>query len=248
MKTYPLSLIDNVCEGMRLADTNSLKSKRGNFFDKFCLSLSELNELVKTNRSSHWNRKQANNYHTWLSYDQDTECIILKTRRDDDWSNSLIDQVIERYDPTAISEWIEFTDTEVYAKNLEIVCEYYARTGGYFRRLIAQHRDGEKLDKGQYDKIVNNKYAQKVISALNAEPKFPKGSLVDLRSSHEETLDVDGSRRVYKSAPSGLLILTSDAPIVSACIGAKRYKVVPIGNNEPFYVEERWLKKRKKRK
>ncbi len=248
MKKYKLDTINSLVEGIRLASSNSLTGHRGNFFDKFILSLIEINTLVNENRYSEWSRKKANNYHTWLSYDESDNTIVLNPRRSDDWSNNLIEQAIERYDPSVISEWVEFAKSSEYKTNLNQVCDYYSRSGGYFRRLIQLHRSGEVLNKGQYDKIVNNKYAQKVITAINAKPIFAKGSLVDFRSTHEETQDENGSRRLYKNAPLGLLILSSDAPIVSACKGAKRYKVVPIGHNEPFYVEERWLKKRKKRK
>ncbi len=248
MQKYKLETITSLVEGIQLADANQLTGNRGNFFDKFIQSLCELHTLVHTNRYSEWNRKSATNFHTWLSYDESDRTIVLNTRRDDDWSNSLIDQARERYDPTVVSDWVNFSKTEEYKTNLELVCDYYSRSGGYFRKVITQHRNGERLTKLQYEKIVKNKYAQKVITAINAKPIFSKGSLVDFRSTHEETQDENGSRRLYKNAPLGLLILSSDAPIVSACRGAKRYKVVPIGHNEPFYVEERWLKKRKKRK
>lgn len=248
-KKYSVETIGKLVEGIRLAQAKGLSGKRGNFFDKFVLSIIEIHTLIEENKyQSHWNRKQADHFHTWLSYDNVSKSIILNSRREDEWSTSLIDQVIEQYDQASVSEWLTFTESDEYKTNLDIVCGYYSRSGGYFRRLIQAHTSGETLNKGQYDKIVNNKYAQKVITAINTDPIFVKGSLVDFRATHEETHNEDGTRRVYKQAPMGLLILSNDAPIVSACKGAKRYKVVPIGDNEPFYIEERWLKKRKKRK
>tara|TARA_B100000131_G_scaffold304370_1_gene329316 strand:+ start:132 stop:878 length:747 start_codon:yes stop_codon:yes gene_type:complete len=248
MQKYKLETINSLVEGIQLANANQLTGNRGNFFDKFIQSLCELHTLVHTNRYYEWNRKSATNFHTWLSYDESDRTIVLNTRRDDEWSNSLIDQARERYDPTVVSDWVNYTKTEEYKTNLELVCDYYSRSGGYFRKVISQHRNGERLTKLQYEKIVNNKYAQKVITATKADPIFAVGSLVDFRSSYSATSDVDGRRDVYKNAPSGLLVLSNNAPIISACKGAKRYKVVPIGHNEPFYVEERYLKKRKKRK
>jgi len=248
MQKYKLDTITSLVEGIQLANANSLTGNRGNFFDKFIRSLCELHTLITENRYSQWSRKGATNFHTWLSYDESENAIVLNTRRDDEWSNSLIEQARERYDPTIVSDWVEFTKSEEYKANLDLVCDYYSRSGGYFRKLINQYRQGERLTKQQYDKIVLNKYAQKVITATNEDPIFVVGSLVDFRSSYSATSDVDGRRDVYKNAPSGLLILSNNAPIISACKGAKRYKVVPIGHNEPFYVEERYLKKRKKRK
>ena len=248
-KKYPIETIDSLVQGIRLAETQGLSNKRGNFFGKFILSIVELHTLVQENKyQSHWNRKQADHFHTWLTYDDTSKSVVLNSRREDEWSRSLIDQAIEQFDQSAVSEWIKFSETTEYKENLKIVCDYYSRSGGYFRRLITQAGAGETLSRQEYEKIVKNKYAQKVIEAHNTDPVFVQGSLVDFRSSHSETYDEDGSRVVYKSAPLGLLILSTDAPIVSACKGARRYKVVPIGHNEPFYVEERYLKKRKKRK
>ena len=247
-KKYSVETIGKLVEGIRLAQAQGLSGNRGNFFDSFILSIVELHTLVKDNQYSRWNRKQADHFHTWLSYDESEHSIVLNSRRSDAWSTSLIEQAIEQYDQSSVSEWVDFAQSDEYKANLTIACDYYERTGSYFRRLVQLFRNGDTLNRGQYNKIVNNKYAQKVITAHNADPIFSKGSLVDFRANHEETKYENGTHRVYKQAPMGLLILSTDAPIVSACKGAKRYKVVPIGNNEPFYVEERWLKKRKKRK
>ena len=248
IKKYSLETITELVNGLRLAEDNGLLVKRGNFMSKFLDAVTELHSLVLSNEYSRWNRKQASTYHTWLSYDAEARSIVLDSRRSDDWSNSLIDQALETYSPKGIDTWLSFTKSSEYKDNLEVVCGYYERTGGYFSRVISKHNSGEILSKGEYDKIAKNKYAEKVLNAHRADPSFAVGSLVDFRASHEETDDERGSRRVWKRAPMGLLILSNDAPIISACIGAKRYKVVPIGNNEPFYVEERYIKKRKKRK
>ena len=245
---YSLETITDLVSGLELATKSNLLVKRGNFMSKFLDSLVEIHSLVTANKYDRWNRKQANHFHTWLSYNVDKQSIVLNSRREDDWSNSLIDQAIEAYSPNGIKEWLKFTKSEEYKANLDVVCGYYERTGNYFSRSIQKFRKGEVLGKAEYDKIVGNKYAQKVLVAHQDAPVFLTGSLVDFRASHEETIDERGIKRVYKRAPMGLLILANNAPIVSACKGAKRYKVVPIGNNEPFYVEERWLKKRKKRK
>ena len=94
--------------------------------------------------------------------------------------------------------------------------------------------------------MTKNKYASKVIEASRAKPKFAVGSLVDFRTNHSETTDEDGLRRIFKRNVNGILILSTTEKVVSACKGAKRYKAVCVGDTKPFYVEERYLKKKKK--
>jgi hypothetical protein len=45
-----------------------------------------------------------------------------------------------------------------------------------------------------------------------------------------------------------VLVLSTDAPIVSAAVGAKRYKVMMVGATDTFFCEERDLKKMKRKK
>ena len=142
VKKYPIETIDSLVQGIRLAETQGLVGKRGNFFDSFIQSIIELNTLVNNNQYNLWTRKSANHYHTWLSYDESERTIVLNSRRQDEWSTSLIDQAIEQYDQSSVSEWVGFTQTEEYKANLDIVCGYYSRSGGYFRRLINQVRLG----------------------------------------------------------------------------------------------------------
>ena len=138
--------------------------------------------------------------------------------------------------------------SEEYNDNVRVVSEYYERTGGYFKNYISAVKSGRLLDQNSYNRFVNNKYAEKVLVAHKAEPRFSVGSLADLRTNASCTGDRDGVSNLYKRSPNGVMILSNSEPIVSACVGAKRYKAVCIGDTKPFWIEERYLKGRKKRK
>jgi len=195
--------------------------------------------------NSNW--KKRKNGHAWLSYDADRGVYVYDTRkRSDEWSDSLIDNILERNESDAVSQWIDFLGTDEYKENMQTACDYYAMQGGYFRGIREKFAKAGVVSSYEYDRLTKNKYASKVIAAKNADPAFAVGSLVDFRSKHEETANSDGSARLYKRSTNGVLILSNTEKVVSACVGAKRYKAVCVGDTKPFWIEERYLKKKKK--
>ena len=246
MKKYSKQQIFDFCDAYTLAKQEGLVDDGGKFFDKFLESLLTIGTLVRNDELHKWTRKASPSFHTWLSY-KDGE-IVLDSRRDDEWSTTLVDKCLSYYTKAEIARWVEFIETEEYANNVALVCDYYTRTGAYFRNYITRVERGEKLDAHSYSRFVENKYASKVLSAYKDDPSFAVGSLVDFRASSQATSDADGVGAIYKKAPQGMLVLSNTEPILSACKGAKRYKVVCIGDNVPFWTEERYLKSRKKKR
>ena len=222
------------------------------FTSKFASSLVTLYEIALKGAEQYileWNRHvQGDNFHYWITWDSNTNSIILDAgNRTDEWSQSLVDNLIEDYNRDAITEWVAFTSGCEYKELMDIVTDYYDRTGQFFSKYVQVHNCGGILGRSEYERLVLNKYAQKVIKARRSEPKFTTGALADFKTTHHETADIHGISRIYKSAPNGLLILSNTEPIISAVIGAKRYKAVAVGDTKPFYIEERFLKKRRKR-
>tara|TARA_B100000287_G_scaffold418965_1_gene456588 strand:+ start:2203 stop:2949 length:747 start_codon:yes stop_codon:yes gene_type:complete len=247
MKTYSKQQIFDFCDAYTLAKQEGLVDNVGQkFFDKFLESLLAIGTLVRNDEIDKWTRQKCTSFHTWLSY-RDGE-FVLNSRRDDEWSTTLVDQCLEYYSKCEIESWVEFVKTEEYAENVSIVSQYYKKTGAYFRNYISRVENDKKLDAHSYNRFVNNKYASKVLLAHKAEPRFPVGSLVDFRADSQATKTADGIGSIYKKAPQGLLVLSNTEPVLSACKGAKRYKVVCIGDNVPFWTEERFLKNRKKKR
>ena len=122
-----------------------------------------------------------------------------------------------------------------------VVAAYYSRAG-YFQSLISKmQRDPSFVPSvGEFNKMVKNKYAQKVLREHHAPAKYPVGSYVQPRSGASARF-----RRVLNGKPA-IVIQTDAGPIVSAAKGAKIYKLLPIGGAETLTVEERYIMKARK--
>ena len=127
-----------------------------------------------------------------------------------------------------------------------IALRYYRKTG-YYSNLVNRHLDvedkriGIPLEK-DYNKLVNNKYAQGVITNVMSDPKFPVGSTAIFRASagyQRKNVPVIILKNCDKD---NLLYVRSHAR------GAKPVQVLMIGSAEPIWTEERMLKNPKKRK
>lgn len=251
MKKYSKQEVFDFCDAYTMAIEEGFVdegSGSGKFFDLFLQSLYTLGTLVRNQEVHMWNRKASPSFHSWLSYNLESEEFILNSRREDEWSATLVDKCISFFRKKEIEEWAEYVKTEEYAESVSIISEYYTRTGSYFRDYVSRVSENKKLDEHSFERFVNNKYSSKVLTAWRAEPKHPVGSLVDFRTNSHATNDSNGIGAIYKKAPQGMLVLSNTEPIVSACKGAKRYKVVCIGESQPFWTEERHLKKRKKKR
>ena len=138
-------------------------------------------------------------------------------------------------------EWIASYDDE--KRQIAVVCAtYYHATGDYYRRMANQVLEDPDfiLSEKQWKAMCDNKYAAKVIKATFDDPLYPAGSLVSVRSS--------APWRVKDASPQGIFLVveTDAAPVVSACKGAKIYKIMPVGSANSFIIEERHIKKMKK--
>tara|TARA_R110002020_G_scaffold122464_1_gene277797 strand:- start:1446 stop:2255 length:810 start_codon:yes stop_codon:yes gene_type:complete len=124
---------------------------------------------------------------------------------------------------------------------LTTAARYYRRTG-YFTNLVdrALTPDGQPTafipTEKQYRKITENKYAQKVLAAHFETPKYTAGSMVQLRPSC-------GYLARSKAGDKPCVVISTSEPIVSACKGAKMYRILPIGSATMITIEERHLKK-----
>jgi len=126
-----------------------------------------------------------------------------------------------------------YKDESTGLREKALVAANYYLTTPYFRdicRLVVS--DEEYVPShSQYNKIVENKYAKKVLAGYFAEPKFPTGSLAQLRAT--------APQRAFKKV---MVIKTNYTSPTSACAGNKVYQVLPIGETTPIVVEERHIK------
>ena len=138
-------------------------------------------------------------------------------------------------------KWIASYDEEK-RKIAKICATYYHANGDYYRRMASQVLTEPDfiLSEKQWKAMCDNKYAAKVIKATFDDPLYPAGSPVSVRSS--------APWRVKDASPQGIFLVveTDAAPVVSACKGAKIYKIMPVGSANSFIIEERHIKKMKK--
>ena len=160
-----------------------------------------------------------------------------------------VQKIAAKFSPEAIREreaWYEsFGDAQ--RENLRVCADYYKSTG-YYRDLVERILTDSNFvpSPKQYKMICENKYAEKVLNAYRAEPKFPVGSLATLRQMRSNGYMAITGAPAW--AEVNVLVLTTNEPIVSSAKGCKRYKCMIVGGTDTFYCEERDLKNMKRGK
>ena len=153
---------------------------------------------------------------------------------------SVLSKIEARYSPeavAAVAEWKkQYSSSGEMQLNAKIVASYYIETG-YYADLATNILETPKFvpTEKQYRAITGNKYAQKVLHAWFAEPKFTSGSYVYFRAN------APGAVRRGQTRPSVVLKVNATYP-KTAAKGTKVYQVLPFGNAVPVLVEERYLK------
>jgi len=103
--------------------------------------------------------------------------------------------------------------------------------------------------------MYDNKYSKKVLSQHKVAPKYALGDYLVPRTSFDayKSVELEGdlvwanqNRIIQAFRKRGGFVLRIEAEIVSAAKGAKRYKLLPVGETTPIIVEERYLKKAKR--
>ena len=160
-----------------------------------------------------------------------------------------VQKIAAKFSPEAIREreaWYEsFGDAQ--RENLRVCADYYKSTG-YYRDLVERILTDSNFvpSPKQYKMMCENKYAEKVLNAYRAEPKFPVGSLATLREMRSNGYMAITGAPAW--AEVNVLVLTTNDPIVSSAKGCKRYKCMIVGGTDTFYCEERDLKNMKRGK
>jgi len=132
-----------------------------------------------------------------------------------------------------------------HLSDAKIIAEYYMRSG-YYTTLATNIMTDDKFvpARAEYYRMVNNKYAMKVLEAFKAIPRFEKNMKVQLRSTIGNT-GYEYNLRPLRSRIC--FVLANDLPIRNATAGAKRYKVLPMGASEPIEIDEKHLMKPNKK-
>ena len=153
---------------------------------------------------------------------------------------------------------------EQHLERFRLACNYY-RTQGYYSNIIGNvpeafiqgTSDDYRPAYADYLRMTDNKYFPKIWAAYADKPKFPAGSMVQVRATSalpmRNPLSTNNITAAWgkgwgfrKLAGHHALVLdTNPFKPVSAAKGAKPYKVLVVGHPGPMYVEERFLKRAK---
>ena len=160
-----------------------------------------------------------------------------------------VQKIAGKFTPEAIRERESWYDSfgQLQRENLRVCADYYKGTG-YYRDLVEKVLADSKFvpSPKQYKMMCENKYAEKVLDAYRAEPKFPVGSLATLRKHRSNGYMAITGAPLW--ADINVFVLSTSEPIVSSAKGCKRYKCMVVGGTDTFYCEERDLKKMKRGK
>ena len=155
----------------------------------------------------------------------------------------LLDRIDSEHSAEALASAASFADryrndAEGIKTNFSRCLSYYATTQYYARQVRDFRADPDYVPTlKDWRKIVENKFAAKVIAGYEAAPKFPKGSTVYAGAG--------AGYAARRALARGGFVVGTDEVVLSACKGNRRYSVLPIGGVQTIFIEERHLKGRK---
>jgi len=169
-------------------------------------------------------------------------------------------KIIEENTPEMIQkmrEWESEYERD-YKESATKVALYY-RTTRYYGEITRKILSGQTPNRRAFMKMYQNKYAKKVLEEINRPPRFSTSSFVVGNSKaynrHSVGFEATGnvtSKQINNDFISflkkGAVIISVDDKVFSACKGAKRYLILPVGSTATYWIEERYLKNKPKRK
>ena len=149
-----------------------------------------------------------------------------------------IEAKVLSYNP---EEWNKSWDEEK-ERNLKIAMNYYSKLGYYFQDLIqwVEENPDKIISKQNYQRLVENKYVQKIVNALNSEPIYENGEAVTVRSNNTIPSEF------YKHKNKLFFVVNALNEAESPARGSRLYLILSSESAETFRIEERWIKKAKK--
>ena len=172
---------------------------------------------------------------------------VKSDRRLSERQIQILKKIEAEHDDAAMAErqkWVKtYKNDPALRADAVVVANYYLSTG-YFRDTAKMVIEDETFIPtfSQYNKMVKNKYAQKILASHHAPAKYPAGSLVTFRANAPSGVRyLDGA---YLKRNVTLMVIETDAmPVTSAARGAKVYKLLPVGKASTLMVEERHIMK-----
>ena len=143
-----------------------------------------------------------------------------------------------------------------YKPEAQILAAYH-RHQAYYRPMAADILSDNIPEQSKFLRMYNNKYSKKVLSEYKKTPRFKIGDYLCVRAGFNAFKNVEmlnqsdwaSQRKVIdRFVRSGGFIIGIEDEIRSAAKGAKRYRILPVGEAQPLIVEERFLKPAKRGK
>jgi len=152
-------------------------------------------------------------------------------------------QKISKGDP----EWQANWDKEK-ARDFKIAVDYYNSSNVRYHSAIldwvAENPDTVP-PRNFYQKLVQNKYAQKIIKAVTTAPRYLAGASVMLRANSRNGV----SYSIWNKLRDTLLfVIEPTNRAVNPAAGCRIYSLLPSTSHEMVEIEERYLKKWKQPK
>jgi hypothetical protein len=140
----------------------------------------------------------------------------------------------------ALRKWKEEYTPEMREKTV-IMASYYLNNPPYFQDLARRVLDEEAYVPSEkaFRAMCENNYAVRVIDIAKNDPIYTVGTMVRIRAN------ANGKAVRYRNKM--VMVLEHDAAkLTSAAKNARPVYVIPVGAPNPFWTEERYLKKVKK--
>ena len=141
-------------------------------------------------------------------------------------------------DPEWEAEW-----TAAMARDFKIAYNYYNSSKvRYHSQILDWVSDNPDVTppRNFYKKLVENKYAQKIINAIVSTPKYAAGSSVMLRANARSGV----SYSIWSKLKDTLLFVVEPTNrAVNPAAGCRIYSLLSSTSSELFEIEERWIKK-----
>ena len=151
---------------------------------------------------------------------------------------------------SAHDSWSTLYESD-YKEDARILATYHIQQP-YYKPMSRDILAGRVPERRKFLRMYENKYSKKVLSQASAECKYSVGDYMVPRAtlnSHKhiefegDMLWVKQNTVVAKFKKRGGFIIEIRDEIHSAARGAKRYKLLPVGETMPIIVEERYLKR-----
>ena len=143
-----------------------------------------------------------------------------------------------------------------YKVQAQILASYHSRQP-YYRPMASDILAGKIPERSKFLRMYQNKYSARVLEQATATPKYEKGSYLIPRARFDSYKNVETEsdlpwvkqkQAIEAFKVRGGFVMEVCGDIHSAAAGAKRYKLLPIGQTIPLIVEERFLKISRRKK